>query len=110
MIMYFLYGIIYVMAVAYSKAGRPCYVAAMGSNKDRQLAFWDEFVRACSGFCYRDIVAVSRYCGISVNAVERWKYGINFPEKERAEDVIDWVNAGKPMRQRRPFPESPNIL
>jgi hypothetical protein len=78
----------------------------MKSSRDRQLAFWDEFVSVCSTLHYRDIVAISRGCGLSVNAVERWKYGLNYPKKERAEEVLDWVRAGKPMEQQRPFPDS----
>jgi len=97
------------MAVNYSKAGRPCFVADFGSTRDKLLAFQDEFYAVCSQFCYRDIVAVSRACGITAHAVELWKYGINFPPKERAEEVLDWVKAGKPMKQKRPFPESPML-
>jgi hypothetical protein len=104
--MYFLYGILYVMAVSCSRAGRPRWVAVLGSNRDKRLAFWDEFVNACSGFRYREIVAVSRACGLSTRAVENWKYGTYFPDKERAEEVLDWVRAGKPMEQQRPFPDS----
>jgi len=98
------------MAVNYSKAGRPCFVADFGSTRDKLLAFQGEFYDACSQFRYRDIVAVSRACGITVKAVESWKYGWRFPKKERAEEVLDWVKAGKPMKQVRPFPESFNML
>lgn len=110
MLIYFLYGIIYVMAVMCSRAGRPCFVAVMGSVKDKQLAFWDEFLAVCSGFHYREIVAVSRACGLSIRAVESWKYGQRFPNKDRAQEVIDWVKAGKPMKKTRPFPESSDML
>ena len=110
MLIDFLYGILYVMATSCSRAGRPCFVADFGSSNDRQLAFWDEFVNACSGFRYREIVAVSRACNLTVRAVENWKYGQKFPKKEKAEDIIEWVNAGKPMKQRRPFPEKPGML
>ena len=94
------------MAVSCSRAGRPCFVADMDLSRDRSLAFWDEFVSACSEFHYRDIVAVSRACGLATNTVERWKYGLNYPDKERAEEVLAWVRAGKPMKQQRPFPDS----
>ena len=110
MIIYFLYGILLVMAVGSSRAGRPCFVADFSSSRDKLLAFQDEFFAMCSTFGYRDLVAVSRACDISVNAVERWKYGLRFPKKERAEDVIAWVRAGKPMIQRRPFPVSPGMV
>lgn len=98
------------MAVNCSRAGRPCFVADINFIRDGKLAFWDEFMEACSGFRYRHIVALSRAYGISTNTVERWKYGLNIPKKDRAEEVIDWVKAGKPMKQVRPFPERPNML
>jgi hypothetical protein len=82
----------------------------MGSGKDKRLAFWDEFLAACSGFHYREMAAVSRACGLSFRAVESWKYGQRFPDKDRAQEVIDWVKAGKPMKKVRPFPESIEIL
>jgi hypothetical protein len=107
--MFLCYAILNAMAVSCSRAGRPCFVADFDASRDRLLAFWEQFYSICSVFAYRDIVAVSRAYGISTNAVERWKYGINFPKKDRAEEVIEWVAQGKPMKQMRPFPETPML-
>lgn len=105
MLIYFSCGILFAMAVICSRAGRPCFVADMKvTTKDKRLAFWDEFLDVCSGFHYREIVAVSRACGLSARAVESWKYGQRFPDKDRAQEVIDWVKAGKPMKKVRPYP------
>ncbi|MBV6343788.1 hypothetical protein, partial [Candidatus Magnetobacterium casense] len=62
-----------------------------------------------SGFHYREIVAISRACGITTRQVENWKYGQRYPDKQRAEDIIEWVKAGKPMEQQRPFPDRPML-
>lgn len=106
MILYFLYSIIYEMAVSCSRAGRPCFVADIDFSNDEELARRDAFHNACRGFCYRDIAALSRACKVSMTTVENWKYGLTFPQKDIAQQVIDWVNAGKPMKQKRPFPEN----
>lgn len=98
------------MAVIYSKAGRPCFVADIDFSNDRELALRDAFHEACSKFCYRDIMALSRAMRVTPNTVETWKYGIYFPRRDVAQQVIDWVNAGKPMKQVRPFSESFNML
>lgn len=98
------------MAVIYSKAGRPCFVADIDFSNDLQLAFRDAFHKSCSDFKYREIVAVSRACGVTTTTVENWKYGLSFPQKDIAQQIIDWVKAGKPMKQVRPFPESFNML
>lgn len=98
------------MAVICSRAGRPCFVAEIDFGNDLQLAFRDRFRNACSGFRYRDIVAVSRACGVSARTVENWKYGITFPQKDIAQQIIDWVKAGKPMKQVRPFPDTFNMV
>lgn len=110
MLIYFMYGIILAMAVGCSRAGRPCFVADFSSSEDKLLAFQDEFYAMCSKFSYRDIVAVSRACNITPHAVALWKYGLRFPHKDRAEQVMDWVREGKPMIQRRPFPASAGMV
>lgn len=98
------------MAVSCSRAGRPCYVADIDFSDDLQLAFRDTFRDACSGFRYRDVVAVSRACGVCTTTVENWKYGLTFPQKDIAQQIIDWVKAGKPMTQRRPFPVTAGMV
>ena len=109
MLIYFLYGILFVMALG-SRAGRPCFVADFEPSEDRRVAFWEAFYAACSQFRYRELVAVSRACSITLRSVERWKYGESFPDRDRAQEVLDWVEAGKPMIQRRPFPVSPGMV
>ena len=98
------------MAVSCSKAGRPRFVAEINFNNDLQLAFRDEFHSVCSDFRYREIAAVSRACGVDIRTVKNWKYGMTFPQKDIAQQIIDWVKAGKPMRQERPFPETSSML
>lgn len=96
------YSIISSMAVLFEKRGRPHYVADMDFSTDRDLEFWDKFYSVCADFKYRDIMAVSRAFNITPNTVERWKYKLTFPRKGRAEQVIAWVEAGKPMRLEQP--------
>lgn len=98
------------MAVTYSKAGRPCLVADIDFSNDEELGFWDEFYKACSDFHYAEIMALSRAFGLSTITIERWKYRLSFPRKGTAQQVIDWVKAGKPMKQVRPFPETFNMI
>jgi len=110
MLIYFLYAIIFVMAVGYSKAGRPCFVAEIDLSNDRELALRDAFYKACAGLRYRDIMALSRALNVAPITVETWKYSLRFPRRDIAYQVIDWVNAGKPMTKRRPFPAKPGML
>lgn len=98
------------MAVTYSKAGRPCFVADIDFSNDRELALRDAFHKVCSKFCYRDIMAISRAMNVTPNTVETWKYGLYFPRRDIAQQIIDWDKAGKPMKQRRPFSERPGML
>ena len=98
------------MAVTYSKAGRPCFVAVIDFSNDRELALRDAFHKACGSFNYRDVMALSRALHVAPITVRTWKYGLRFPRKDIAQEVIDWVRADKPMKQTRPFPESFNML
>ena len=98
------------MAVTYSKAGRPCYVAVIDFRNDRELALRDAFHKVCSSFNYRDKMALSRALHVAPITVETWKYGLRFPRKDIAQQVMDWVNAGKPMKQERPYPVNPGML
>ena len=87
------------MAIGYSKAGRPRGVAEIDFSSDSELAFWDNFSKACSNLRYAEIMALSRAFGINPKTVEKWKYGLQFPRKEQtAHKVIDWVHRGKPIR------------
>ena len=93
------------MAVSCSRAGRPCFVADIDFSNDEELARRDAFHKACKDFRYRDIAALGRMYGVTARTVENWKYGLTFPRKDIAQQIIGWVNAGKPMKQKRPFPE-----
>ena len=104
-----MYGILSVMAVS-SRAGRPCFVADINFGNDSELAFRDAFYDACANLHYREIVALSRACGVTSRTVENWKYKLTFPQKDIARQIIAWVEAGKAMKQRRPFPESSGML
>jgi len=90
------------MAPVYEKRGRPHYVADIDFSTDSELEFWDKFYSACADFKYRDVMAVSRAFSINPNTVERWKYKITFPRKGIAQQVIDWINRGKPMILNQP--------
>lgn len=98
------------MAVTYSKAGRPCFVADIDFSNDRELALRDAFYKACNSFSYRDMMALSRALNVAPITVRTWKYGLRFPRRDIAKEVIDWVNEGKPMKQVRPFSENFNML
>jgi len=90
------------MAVSCSRAGRPCLVADIDFSKDIELPLWDRFHEVCSKFRYAEIMAVSRAFAVHYNTVERWKYGLQFPRKGIAQQVIDWVEQGKPMKRVLP--------
>ena len=90
------------MAISCSKAGRPRVVADIDFSNDSELAFWDEFYEACSDFHYAEIMGLSRAFGVSLRAVEKWKYKEAFPRKGIAQQIIDWVNNGKPMKREAP--------
>ena len=110
MILYFMYSIIYAMAVNCSRAGRPCLVADIDQTQDKVLAFQDEFFEACANLRYGECMALSRALGISYLSVLKWKYKIRCPRKDMAEEVILWVEQGKPMKQVRPFPENAGMV
>ena len=98
------------MAVTCSRAGRPCFVAEIDLSDDREMALRDAFYKACETFRYRDIMALSRALHVAPITVQTWKYGLRFPRRDIAHEVIDWVNAGKPMKQVRPFPETVSMI
>lgn len=98
------------MAVACANRGRPRFVAVIDFSNDVELAFWDMFYSACSAFRYRDIVALSRAFGVSTTTVENWKYRITFPRKGIAQQIIDWVNNGKPMKTVLPSKTSNDMF
>jgi len=90
------------MAISYRKGGRPYAVADIDFSNDAELLFWDTFYKACSNFRYIEIIALSRALEVSVRTVENWKYGLTFPRKGIAQQVIDWVSRGKPMKKISP--------
>jgi len=90
------------MAVSCSRAGRPCLVADIDFSKDTELAFWDRFYEVCADFRYAEVMGVSRALGVSARTVENWKYKLTFPRKGIAQQVIDWVEQGKPMKRVLP--------
>jgi len=94
------------MAIGCSRAGRPCFVADIDQSQDKVLAFQDEFYGACSDLRYGECMALSRAFNVSYLSVLKWKYRIRCPRKDMAEDIIEWVRAGKPMKQRRPYPDN----
>ncbi len=98
------------MAIGCSRAGRPCLIADIDQSQDKVLAFQDEFYEACSDLRYGECMALSRAFNISYLSVLKWKYKIRCPKKDVAEEVIAWVGQGKPMKQKRPFPESFDML
>ena len=98
------------MAISISRAGRPYVVADIDFSNDAELALWDEFYEACADFHYAEIMALSRAFGVSPITVERWKYRLTFPRKGIAQQVIDWVNRGKPMRKVSPSQTKSDML
>ena len=91
------------MAVSYSRAGRPYLVADIDFSKDTELAFLDKFFNACADFHYAEIMGLSRAYGVSTSTVENWKYGITSPKRKGiAQQIIDWVEQGKPMKKVLP--------
>ena len=91
------------MVVAIAKRGRPYYVAEINFANDAELEFREKFYGICANFHYQDIMALSRALGISTNAVERWKYKLNFPSWYVAMQVIDWDKHGRPVRKVSPW-------
>jgi hypothetical protein len=99
MLLYFLYGIIKGMAISLKRPGRPCLVAVINFSGDPDYPFWDEFYKVCSSFHYAEIMALSRAFGLSPRTVENWKYRISFPRNGIAQQVVAWVEQGKPMKK-----------
>jgi len=98
------------MAISCSRAGRPRVVAVIDFSKDSELAFWDEFYGACADFRYAEIMGLSRAFGVSLRTVEKWKYRESFPRKGIAQQIIDWVNQGKPMKKVLPYQTVSDML
>ena len=91
------------MSLGYSRAGRPYLVADIDFSKDTELAFMDKFFNACADFHYAEIMGLSRAYGVSTSTVERWKYGMSIPKRKGiAEQIIAWVEQGKPMKRALP--------
>ena len=94
------------MALGTSRAGRPYVVAVIPFSNERKVRLLEEFYGACESFHYRETMAVSRALGVEPRTVERWKYKETFPRRDIAEDLIEWVKQGKPIRMVSPS-ESP---
>ena len=99
------------MAITYSRAGRPYLVADIDFSRDTELAFVDRFFKACADFRYAEIMGLSRAYGVSRITVERWKYGITTPKRKGiAQQIIDWVEQGKPMKRVLPSQSISDLL
>jgi len=98
------------MAVPISRAGRPHYVAVVDFSNDAEIAFREEFYRACADFHYREITALSRALGVCNTTILNWKYKFSFPSWYVAYLVIDWVRRGKPMKRVHPWESAADIL
>jgi hypothetical protein len=98
MLMYFLYGIIYIMAVS-CKVGRPYHIADIDFRHDPDQELYDRFYGACAQLHYFDTVLLSRALGVSLVTIRLWKAKQTFPARRgTAQQVITWVNNGKPER------------
>ena len=105
------YYIVEAMAISYSRAGRPYIVADIDFSKDTELAFLDRFFRACADFRYVEIMGLSRAYGVSTRTVENWKYGITSPKRKGiAQQIIDWVEQGKPIKRVLPTQSPSDML
>lgn len=99
------------MAVTYSRAGRPYLVADIDFSRDIELAFLERFIRACADFRYAEIMGISRAYGVSISTVKNWKYGITSPKRKGvAQQIIDWVEQGKPMKKVLPSQSVSDML
>lgn len=98
------------MVVSYSRAGRPCLVADIDFSEDKELAFRDEFYQACSDLHYGECMALSRTFSVNYCTVLKWKYKLQFPRKDIAQQIIDWVAQGKPMKKVLPGQTTSDML
>lgn len=98
------------MALGAARAGRPYVVAVIPFNNERKVRLLNEFWGACESFHYRETMAVSRALGVEARTVERWKYKETFPRRDIAEDIIEWVRQGKPVRVVSPSKSPADML
>lgn len=102
--------IIYTMAVSY-KVGRPYQMADIDFTKDPDQELYDSFYAACDKLHYFDTVVLSRALGVHVVTVRRWKAHQTFPPgRGIAQQIIDWVNMGKPRKVVTRVQASPRML
>lgn len=83
-------------ASIFSRRGRPRLVAQT-TSKDLVLPYYDNFYDACEKLRYRDIMALSRALNVHSRTVEAWKYREKKPSFRKMLEVMDWIQAGKPM-------------
>ena len=98
------------MVVAIVKRGRPHLVAEINFETDSELELRDQFYSVCATFHYQEIMALSRALGMSSNAIERWKYKLNFPSWYVSLQVIDWDQRGRPMRKVPPWQSAADMF
>jgi len=85
------------MAVS-CKVGRPYHKADIDLRHDSDEELYERFYMACDTLRYFDTVLLSRTLGVQVRTVRNWKSHQTFPPRRgMAQQVIDWVNNGKPQ-------------
>ena len=86
------------MAIS-GKVGRPYHMADIDLAYDPDLELYDRFYAACEQLCYFDTVLLSRALGVCLVTIRLWKAKKTFPARRgMAQQVINWVNNGKPER------------
>jgi hypothetical protein len=86
------------MALITENRGRSRYIADY-QGKDLAKSYYEQFYQACDTFTYREMVALSRWFGLSLRTIYRWKSHEDFPRNiERMLIVMDWYGRGKPIR------------
>lgn len=85
--------------------GRPAFYADIDLRKDPRQELFDSFYSAMRTLSYREMNALARTLGLSYVTIWRWKLGRAAPQDRAINQVVHWVNCGKPIikRQRERF-------
>jgi len=75
--------------------GRPFRVAVIPIANNARIRLLDEFKRVMRTVTYREVTALAVAFGRHRNTVNKWRYGLQFPDAYTMLDTIEWHTKGR---------------
>lgn len=88
------------MRLAVKPLGRPRRAAVIDLSDDEEIERRNTFFRLCRSLSYGEITDLANGLELHRSTVERWHYGLNYPDPVIAKAIIKWYRNGKQVQYK----------